>query len=95
MVDVSPGPKTKSRTLSDVFGSAEVSSSATAASLLRRSINGPSSMSRGLSPTVAEVLSAGARRPLPLVGIVGYRQAQRVLERGLNVCTRALSSVRR
>jgi hypothetical protein len=27
MVDVSPVPKTKSRTLSDVFGSAEVSSS--------------------------------------------------------------------
>jgi hypothetical protein len=95
MVDVSPGPKTKSRTLSDVFGAAEVSSSATAASFARRSINGRSSMSRSLRPTVAGLLSAGARTPLPFVGIVGYRQAQRVLERGLNLCTRALSSVRR
>ena len=81
MVDVSPRPKTKSRTLSGVFGSAKVSSSATAASIARRSIHGRLSISRGLSPTVAEVLGAGARTPLPFVGIVGYRQTQGVLKR--------------
>jgi hypothetical protein len=65
MVDVSPVPKTKSRTLSDVFGSAEVSSRATTAPFARRSIRGPSSMSKHLSPSVAKVLSADARTRCP------------------------------
>jgi hypothetical protein len=65
MMDVSPRPKTKSRTLSDVFGSAEVSSSATTVPFAKRNIRGTSSMSRRLRPTVAKVLSAGARTRCP------------------------------
>jgi hypothetical protein len=86
MVDVSSVPKTKSRTPSDGFGSAGVSSSGRHG-LLRKAKHPRSFVyERALSPTVAKVLSAGAD---------GYRPAQRVPECGLNVCTRALSSVRR
>ena len=60
-VDVSAKLDTKSRTPSDAVGSAELNASASAVSFARRSICGPSSTSTRLSPSAAQVLSAGAR----------------------------------
>jgi hypothetical protein len=81
MVDVSPRPKTKSGTLSDVFWSAEISSSATTVSFAK---------AKQLLPFVDEKApksnrGIGSQRrrwyALPLVGVACDRRAQRVLER--------------
>lgn len=66
MVDVSPRPKTKSRTFSDVFWSAEVSSPSTTVSFAQaKQLRSFVDEKARLSPTVAKVLSAGAGARCP------------------------------